>query len=108
MLTNVGAVWIRHNNTSASFEGRAGRGLNPRLAGGGAYTTGSEQRLAFSSLHTSGCNFVFADGSVHFIGEDVRGDPNDAYTNFPTVNSYNYPLTRLQIPNDNQPLGIDF
>jgi prepilin-type processing-associated H-X9-DG protein len=107
MLVNIAAVYVRHNNTSASFEGRVGRGLNPRPTPGTVYTTGSEQRLAFSSQHTSGCNFVFADGSVHFVSDGVPADPNDAYTNFPTLDASwtNYILQRLQIPNDGLPLG---
>jgi prepilin-type processing-associated H-X9-DG protein len=106
MTFNVaGSAYIRHNNTSASFEGRVGRGLNPRPAPGSVFTTGSEQRLAYSSLHTGGVNFVFADGSVHFLSNGLDADPNDAYTNFPTVNSTNFTLQRLQLPNDGLPIG---
>jgi prepilin-type N-terminal cleavage/methylation domain-containing protein/prepilin-type processing-associated H-X9-DG protein len=106
MTVNVGAVYIRHNNTSASFEGRVGRGLNPQPAPGTIFNTGSEQRLAYSSLHTGGCNILFADGSVHFVSASVDADPNDAYTNFPTVDSINYTLQRLQLPNDGQPVTL--
>src|SRR5207249_3936621 len=39
MTFNIAATaFIRHNNTSASFEGRVGRGLNPRPAPGSVFT----------------------------------------------------------------------
>jgi prepilin-type N-terminal cleavage/methylation domain-containing protein/prepilin-type processing-associated H-X9-DG protein len=105
MVYNIaGTEFVRHNNTSASFEGRGGRGLNPRPPSGTVYTTGSEQRLAFSSQHPGGCNFLFADGAVHFITDGIDADPNDAYTNFPTTNSINFTLQRLELPNDGLPI----
>jgi len=50
----AGSSLIRHSNSSCSFEGRAGYKINPRKQPTGAYTTGDNERLAFSSLHTSG------------------------------------------------------
>jgi prepilin-type processing-associated H-X9-DG protein len=110
MTVSIAAsAFVRHNNTSASFEGRGGRGLNPQPPAGSSWTTGSEQRLAFNSQHTNGCNFAFADGSVHFISNSIDADPNDAYTNFPGVNSLTYTLQRLMIPNDGLVISnIDF
>jgi prepilin-type N-terminal cleavage/methylation domain-containing protein/prepilin-type processing-associated H-X9-DG protein len=111
MTFNVaGCSLCRHNNTSASFEGRVGRGLNPRKGTGQVYTTGDEQRLAFSSAHPGGCNFLLGDGSVRFIANSIDADPSDAYTNFPTsgqdVNWPNYTLQRLQNPNDGLPVNL--
>jgi len=107
LINNVaGSELIRHSNSSASFEGRGGRGLNPRKGAGQAYTTGDEQRLAFSSNHTGGCNFLFADGAVRFLSNSIDADPNDAYTNFPGVNSTNFTLQRLELPTDGLPVNL--
>jgi len=109
---NIGATTlVRHNNTSASFEGRPGPGLNPRPAAGTTYNTGSAQRLAFSSNHSGGCNFVFCDGSVHFIANTVDADPAGVYTDFPinTTNApnwANYTLNLLTLPNDGLPVTL--
>jgi len=107
MTFNVaGSAFIRHNNSSCSFEARVGRGLNPRPPAGSVYNTGSEQRLAYSSNHTGGCVFLFGDGSVRFLSNSIDSDPNDAYTNFPGVNSLNFTLQRLQLPNDGLPVAL--
>jgi prepilin-type N-terminal cleavage/methylation domain-containing protein/prepilin-type processing-associated H-X9-DG protein len=97
MTVGVGALFAIRGSTTASFEGRPGTGLNP-LPASGTYNTGSIQRLDFSSMHSGGCNFVFADGSVHFIQNSIPADPNDAF-NFP-VNTTNYPFQNLINPND--------
>jgi len=102
---NVGAVWVRSSTSSASFEGRPGPGLNPKNpASPPASGTGNSQRLAFNSLHTSGCNFLLGDGSVRFISNSIAADPNDSWTNFP-INVTNYPLQNLCNPNDGFPVG---
>ena len=105
---NTAAVaFVRHNNSSCSFEGRAGRGIMPMPPAGTAWTTGNEQRLAYSSQHYTGCNFLFADGSVHYISNSIDADPNDAWTNFPGLDAAwpNYTLQRLQIPNNGLVVG---
>jgi prepilin-type N-terminal cleavage/methylation domain-containing protein/prepilin-type processing-associated H-X9-DG protein len=103
----AGVAFVRHRFSSCSFEGRAGRGIMPIPPAGSAWNTGNEQRLAYSSQHYTGCNFLFADGSVHFIANSIDADPNDAWTNFPGLDAawVNYTLQRLQIPNDGLVLG---
>jgi prepilin-type processing-associated H-X9-DG protein len=106
-VSNVaGSAYIRHSNTSASFEGRMGRALNPQPAPGTVYNNGSDQRLAFTSKHTSGVNFVFGDGSVRFLNNSLPCDPSDSWLNFPTTNSVTYVGQRLELPNDGQPVNI--
>jgi prepilin-type N-terminal cleavage/methylation domain-containing protein/prepilin-type processing-associated H-X9-DG protein len=100
-VRNVAAIYaVRSSVSSASFEGRPGSGLNPLNPAGTPNTgTGNAQRLAFNSMHEQGCNFLFADGSVHFINNAISADPTDVWTNFP-ANKTNYPLQNLIHPND--------
>jgi prepilin-type N-terminal cleavage/methylation domain-containing protein/prepilin-type processing-associated H-X9-DG protein len=103
-VRNVGAVWVRSSVSSASFEGRPGSGLNPLNPHNPPNTgTGNAQRLAFNSLHTNGCMFLFADGSVHFIQNSISADPTDVWTNFPAAQT-NFPLQDLIHPQDGNPI----
>jgi len=106
-VNNIAAIWgVRSSVTSASFEGRAGSGINPlNPANPPSNGTGNAQRLAFNSMHTAGANFLLADGSVHFISNNIGADPTDVWTNFPG-NQTNYPLQNLIHPNDHNPVGI--
>jgi prepilin-type N-terminal cleavage/methylation domain-containing protein/prepilin-type processing-associated H-X9-DG protein len=107
MQTNVAGVsLLRHNNTSASFEGRMGSGISPQPPAGSVFTTGSNQRLAYSSLHTGGCNFALADGSVHFITSSLDCDPNDNWQTYPGTSNLNYTGQRLEYPADGLPVTI--
>jgi prepilin-type N-terminal cleavage/methylation domain-containing protein/prepilin-type processing-associated H-X9-DG protein len=110
MTMNVGgASLIRHNASSCSFEGRMGSGLSPQPPAGSSWTTSNNERLAYSSLHTGGCNFAFADGSIHFISNSIDCDPNDNWGN-DWAGSYPGNLTytgqRLEYPNDGLPVTI--
>jgi hypothetical protein len=111
-----GAVWaVRDSNSSASFEGRAGRGMNDTNCTAtpppGSYI-GCDQRLQFSSGHAGGACFVFADGSVHFIANSVDADPNENWTvTVPYSPPYsNYTLQDLLNPKDGNvlPNGASF
>ncbi len=103
-VRNIGATWVRANQTSASYEGRPGSGLNPLP---GPWNTGSNQRLAFSSYHTSGCNFLLGDGSVRLVSNGISADPNDSWANFP-INQTNYTLQNVCNPADGNVLGSDW
>jgi prepilin-type N-terminal cleavage/methylation domain-containing protein/prepilin-type processing-associated H-X9-DG protein len=103
---NTAAVWgVRSSVSSCSFEGRPGPGISPQPVGGVQWGTGTAERLAFSSQHTGGCNFVFADGSVHFVTTSVAADPTDSWTNFP-ANQTNYTLQNLYNPSDGNPVNF--
>jgi len=101
---NIAGVWVRSSTTSASFEGRPGPGMNPKNpANPPSSGTGNNERLAFNSLHTGGCQFVFGDGSVRFISQSIDADPSDAWTNFP-INKNNFSYQNMCNPNDGFPI----
>jgi hypothetical protein len=111
-LHNIGAVWAaRSSVTSASFEGRAGKGINvpypntpPTPTG-----TGDCKRLGFNSLHPGGVCFVFCDGSVHFLAQSTQADPNADFCTFPDSTPYkNFLLQNLIHPQDGYALNGNF
>jgi len=111
----AGSSLIRHSNSSCSFEGRPGPKLNPRKTPTGVYTTGDDQRLAYSSMHTNGCMFLFGDGSVHFLTNSIQGDPASLYGDYPvgsssgaTTTGLSYPLQQLVQPNDGQVISVSY
>jgi type II secretory pathway pseudopilin PulG len=105
-----GSAFIRSSVSSCSFEGRGGSGLSPIPSPIGVpWTTGANQRLAYSSQHTNfSVNFAFADASIHSISTAIPADPSDSWANFPTLGAawQNYMLQRLELPNDGYAVDI--
>jgi len=109
-IRNVGGTFgQRHTATTASFEGRPGYGLNKAFAPGTTPNTGDCKRLLWSSQHSGGVNFVFADGSVHMLSQSIEADPNLDPCTFPIpVIAGGFLLTNLSLPNDGNPTSGNY
>ncbi|PQO41479.1 DUF1559 domain-containing protein [Blastopirellula marina] len=74
---------------------RIGNEANP--INSGLTATGAD-RSAFSSRHPGGAQFVFADGSTHFLPETIEVGTKDAISNYGVY-------LRLLVRNDGQVVG---
>lgn len=102
-VKNIAAIWpVRSNVTSASFEGRPGRGLN--IPNPNPNSTGDCTRLGFNSLHTTGANFLLGDGHVIFIRQTIPADQSADHCAFPAATG-NFPFQNLIHPTDGNPVG---
>jgi prepilin-type N-terminal cleavage/methylation domain-containing protein len=110
------AIWsaaYQSTYSTASFEGRPGRGLSVPYQNGGPFPPASSQtafnyaeRLEFSSTHPRSVGFVFADGSVHMISMNVDADPNDSWDDSSWATTTNFTLQDLYWPSDGHPIPI--
>jgi prepilin-type processing-associated H-X9-DG protein len=89
--------------------GRPNWPINTNYAGGTSCCAADAggTRFAWSSLHSGGANFVFADGTVRFLAQTIANDPSQ--TNAAKPVSANYPLQNLYFKDDgNEITGVDF
>ncbi len=113
------AVWIAHawgaDGSTASFEGRPGRGLNVPYRASGPFPPPSNYnpfsyaaRLEWSSQHTGLVGFAFADASVHFLSQSIDADPRDSWDNSSWATTRNFTLQNLYWPTDGNVLNSSF
>ncbi len=99
-LRYMAAVW-------AGCElGESGNCVDDILASGRAAINhtndhGDQLRESFSSMHEGGVHFVFGDGAVRFISQNINYVVNDLNNSSPVDSTYERLLSR----NDNQPVG---
>jgi prepilin-type N-terminal cleavage/methylation domain-containing protein/prepilin-type processing-associated H-X9-DG protein len=110
-VNNVAAVMVRVGST-ASFEGRAGYGINKKNPGnppnGTVAANSYNERLGFTSLHPGGCNFLRCDGGVWFITDGVAADPSQIHSANPLdpATTTNYTLQLLMDPRDGKVVNL--
>ncbi len=66
--SHVSRFWVSWNI------GDTVNGLNGPFTVPGGGTVTSHHGTDFSSFHPGGCHFVFGDGSVHFLADDIDSD----------------------------------
>ncbi len=107
--TTPGTQFVRHNATSATFEGRPGRGINIPVPGTPPPPTGTPgcERLGWTSLHTGGVNFALADGSIRFVSNSISADQSQDHCYYTATGAAlgNFTLQNLTHPNDGNPVG---
>ena len=64
----IAYFWVSHNIQ------HTGNGINLPIRIPPSAITGNPAETGFASYHPGGCNFVCADGSAHFISEEIAAD----------------------------------
>jgi prepilin-type N-terminal cleavage/methylation domain-containing protein/prepilin-type processing-associated H-X9-DG protein len=119
-FNRVGAIWAGHDgNSTTSWEGRGTWVINTQYVGTKDVAAGTNDgatctRQAWGSLHPGGCNFLFCDGSVHFVSDQIDSDPNSKTCTYNVLPSYppfpagNFTYQNLYLLNDGRAVNGNF
>jgi prepilin-type N-terminal cleavage/methylation domain-containing protein len=113
------AIWVAKaygaDDSTASFEGRPGRGMSIPYRAGGPFPPPANTavfsynaRLEWSSTHTNVVGFAFCDGSVHFLSQAVDADPSQDWAYTPWATMRNFTLQNLYWPTDGHVVNGSF
>ncbi len=109
--TQVGGIWAGRDSTSvAGVVARPNWPLNTPYPYGTAVPTKANDPTCISytwtSKHTgNGVNFVFCDGSVHFLSASLGTDPTQQSCAHPLTPNPNYPFILLYLGSDGYPVN---
>jgi prepilin-type N-terminal cleavage/methylation domain-containing protein/prepilin-type processing-associated H-X9-DG protein len=108
--SQVGGIWGGRDSTSvAGVIARPNWPLNTPYPFGTTIPTKANDpecvSYTWSSKHAgNGVNFVFCDGSVHFLSASLGTDPAQRNCNHPLVANPNYPFILLYLASDGFPI----
>jgi prepilin-type N-terminal cleavage/methylation domain-containing protein/prepilin-type processing-associated H-X9-DG protein len=77
IYANTGGVWAGSRNTTTCGPGAMSEVMGTVCYNQNAPDAGNSYEV-FSSWHTGGANYVYCDGSVHFISDNINFAFNDA------------------------------
>jgi len=113
-LRQVGGIWAGRDTGSpstsvASVIARPNFPLNTPYIGGTSRPTAAADptctRFTWSSQHSRGVNFVFVDGSVHFLSDMLGTDPSQQNCSHPILANPNFPFILLYLGSDGYPIN---